>query len=237
MANFDPAICSSSSMAYELAPSASELESYMALEIKPKYPHSLASCASMMRTPVEKYEPGMNMALHPMPDSLFHGMYSEPSSSLPPQQYSFPLQHMRHSPPSVSTGSYLLPSADFDTFSAWSGEPEDLHGDFYPRQAASMVPAEPLDVPMPSRSPLSSGSLTSNGRKRRIKQAQHKTKNLREAQIKHSEHPEVEVYEDENWSDVESRVRIEGKAQFMCEWFDCIKSFRRLEHLKRHHDT
>ena len=225
-------------MAYELTPPASDLESYFPLEIKSEYPPALSNSTAMLRTAVEKYEPGMNMALHQqIPDALWHDMYSE-SPSQPLRPYMFPAQHMRPPPSNVSTGSYMLPSSEFDAFPAWNGEHENFHhgGDFYPRPAASMVPVEQLDVPMPDRSPRSSGSVASNGRKRRIKQVQQKTKNLRRAQSRHSEHSEVEVH-DEDWDEVECNFHLAEKAQHFCQFMGCNKSFRRQEHLKRHHDT
>lgn len=193
----------------------------------------------MMRTPVEKYEPGMHIALHQMADPLFHGIYqAEPPNSQPLQQYSFPEQHMRLPPSNMPSVSYILPSSEFDTFPAWNGEPGDFHSDFYPRPPSSTAPMEPLDVPMLDRSPRSSGSLSSSGRKRRVKLVQQKTKNLRRAPTKPAEIPEEEMYEEEDdWSNGECDVVFEGKAKHFCRWMDCNKSFRRLEHLKRHNDT
>ena len=230
-------------MTYEPTPPASNLESYFPLEVKSEYPPAVPNCAAIMRTPMEKYEPSMNMDLHQMPDPVFHGLYPEPPSSQPLQQYSFPVQHMRHSPSDVSTGSYMLPGSALDAFHEYTSVLESLYNPFYPRPTASMAPVEPLDVPMPSRSPRPGGSLASNGRERRIKQAQQRTKNPRRARSEYSETSEAEAADDDDdgdddWSsDIKCRYGIARQAQNFCQVYGCNKSFRRLEHLKRHHDT
>lgn len=132
MANLDPVICPSSLMAYEPTPPTSDLEDYFPLDVKTEFASALPGCTStMLRTPTERYEPSMKIAFqHQMNDSMFHGMESKQPSSHPLHQYLFPIQHMRQPPSEVSTGSYILPSSDFDAFQAcqtWAGESETNH--------------------------------------------------------------------------------------------------------------